>query len=109
GRTAAAHFPLVRTLIVVVVNPAVKVGLNLIDRPIDLAPERHLVKLLQNRFMEPFTNAVSLWMVCLSFAVFDVVQGQVQLVIMALGLAAKLRPTISQDTQHTHALFSKER
>lgn len=41
------------------------------------APERDSVKLVQNRFVESFTDAVRLWVKRLGFGVLDVVEGQV--------------------------------
>ena len=63
-----------RALVVLVGDPVIQVGLQLFDAAIDLAPERDLVKLLQNRFVEALGDAVGLRVPDLGLRVLDVVQ-----------------------------------
>ena len=50
--------------------------------------------------MEAFADAVGLWSLHFGLGVIDVVQRQVQLVVMPLGLTAVFGATISQNAQH---------
>ncbi|TCS36782.1 hypothetical protein EDC30_1051, partial [Paucimonas lemoignei] len=60
-----------RALIVVVSQPFIQIDLQLFNRSVNLAPERNLVKLLQDRLVEALANAVGLRMVGLGFGVLD--------------------------------------
>ena len=72
---------------------------------IELAAERHLIKLLQDGFVETFADAVRLWMPRLGLGVLDVVQGQVELIVMGFRLAAILRTAVGQHADDTHVVF----
>src|SRR5574343_1592961 len=76
---------------------------------IELAAERHLIKLLQDGFVETFADAVRLRMSRLGLGVLDVVQGQIELVVMGFGLAAILGATVGQHADDPHAVLGKER
>jgi len=69
----------VRALAVVVRQPDIQIGLQFIQREVELAPERDLVELLQDRLVEALTDAIGLRMPDLCLGVLDVVQGQVEL------------------------------
>ena len=45
-RSAAAHFALMGSLSVVVIQPVVQIGLQVVERLVDFFPERDLVELL---------------------------------------------------------------
>lgn len=83
--------------------------LQFVEREVQLAAERDLVELLQNRLVEPLANAVGLRMACLGFGVLDVVECQVQLVIMRFRFAAVFGSPVGQHAQDAHAVFGKER
>ncbi len=55
--TPAAHLPLRRALVVIVVAPVIQIALQFFTRAIYFAPERDLVKLLPNNLTEAFTGA----------------------------------------------------
>ena len=75
-----------RALVVVVGDPIIQIGLQLFDAAIYLAPERDLVELLQNRFAEALADAVGLRMADLGLCVLNVVQCEIELIIMGVGL-----------------------
>ena len=70
---------------VVYANPRIKVGLALVDRAIDLFAERHPVELIQDGAVEALADTVCLRAFGLGAAVIDVLDGEVELVIVALG------------------------
>ena len=63
GCAPAAHLALMRALVVVIGQPFIEIGLHLVDGPVNLAPERDLVKLVENRLVEALADAVGLWMI----------------------------------------------
>lgn len=85
-----------RAFIIVVINPSVQIGLQLVGLAIDFLPGGHFVELFLDCPVEPLTDAIGLWAVGLSPRMIDVVDRQIQLVIMP---AAKLGATIGQNPQ----------
>ena len=85
-----------RTLDVVVSQPFIHIGLQLFNRAVNLAPERHLVKLLQNGFVKSLADSIGLRVMRLSLDVLNVIQGQVELVIVLLRPAAVFCAAIIQ-------------
>ncbi len=67
--TSAAQLPLMRVLVVIGVQPVVQITPHLFDRPINLTPERGLVRLLQNDFMEAFADAIGVQMVLIGASI----------------------------------------
>ncbi len=82
-------------VVVVVRQPVIQIGLELFERAVNLAPESNLVELLQDGLVEPFADAVGLRMIGFGLGVLDVIQGQVELIVVRLRLAAILRATVS--------------
>lgn len=80
-----------RAVVVVIRQPFIEIGLQLFNGAIYLAPERDLVKLLQNGLVEAFANAIGLRMAYLSLGMLDVVKRQVKLIVVCFGLAAVFR------------------
>jgi hypothetical protein len=69
----AAPFALMRSLSIVLDQPWVKIDLKFLYRLIDLLTQRHLIKLIQNRFMESLTDAIGLRRSDLGFSVLNIV------------------------------------
>ena len=67
-------------LLIVVDEPEVEIGLQLLDRQIDLLAERNSVELVQDSTMESLANAVGLRALGLGAAVIDVFDREVELV-----------------------------
>ena len=95
-------------LLVVFGDPSIKVGLQLVDRAVDLFTERHPVKLIQDGAMEALANSIGLRAFGFGSAVINVFDGEVELVFMALG-PAKLGAAIGQHTRQPDAVFIVER
>lgn len=85
------------SLLVVLLQPVVQVGLQLVQRPIDLLPERHPIKFVQHRLVEPFTDPIGLGMPRLGARVVDVLHGKVQFVLVALRRPTVLRAAVGED------------
>jgi hypothetical protein len=62
-RSPFTDFALVGAFIVVVIDPKVQIILQLINVLIDLLAERHLIEFLQNGFVEPLTDTVSILLI----------------------------------------------
>ena len=82
-------------VLVVFGDPSIKVGLQLVDRAVDLFAERHPVKLIQHGAMKALADAIGLRAFGLGAAVIDVLDGEIELVFVALS-AAKLGAAIGQ-------------
>ena len=85
------------TVVVVIGPPVVQIALQLFNRAVDLAPERDLIKLLQNGFMEAFADPISLRMSNLRLGVLNVIEGQVALLIVRFRPAAIFGTTVGQN------------
>ena len=84
-------------LLIVLYQPSIEIGLQLVDRAIDLLAERDAVELVKQRAMEAFTDAVGLRALCLRAAVIDIFDREIELVLVAfptteLGAAIGQRP-----------------
>src|SRR5436305_7326274 len=84
---------LMRPPIIVLDQPGIEIGLQLVDAAIDLLAERHPIELVQHGAMEALADSIRLRAFGLGAAVIDVFDGEVKLVFMALG-APKLRAAI---------------
>ena len=73
-----------RSPLVVVDEAGVEVALQLVDRLVDLLAEGDPVELVQDGAMEALANAISLRALGLGAAVVDVLNGEIELVFMAL-------------------------
>src|SRR5215831_8513646 len=86
---AEAPAALMRPLIIILDQPGIEIGLQLVDVAINLLAERDPIELVQHGAMETLTDSIRLRALGLGTAVIDVLDGEVELVFMALG-AAKL-------------------
>src|SRR4029077_13360559 len=75
---------LVRTPQIVFGDPGIEVGLQLVNRLVDLLAERHPIELVEHRAMEALADAIGLLALGFGAAVVDVLDGQVELVFVAL-------------------------
>src|SRR5215469_17602511 len=65
-------------------DPSIKVGLQLVDRAVDLFTERHSIEFIQDGAMEAFTNSIRLGALGLGTAVINVLDGEIELILVAL-------------------------
>ena len=84
---------------VIVVHPLIQILLQGFNRLIEFLAESDLVKLVENGFMEAFTNAVCLWTSRFGLRVIDVTHGQIKLIVVVLGFPTEFSATVCQDTQ----------
>ncbi len=84
------------SLIIIVSQPFIKIRLQCIESAIQLFPERHLIKFLQYRSVEPFADAVCLRRHGFGFRVVDIIYCQIKLVIMLLYFATVLCTPVGQ-------------
>src|SRR6185295_18722046 len=92
---AEAPAALMRSVIIVFDQPGIKIGLQLVDAVVDLFAERDPIELVQDGAMEALADAIGLRALGLGSAVIDVLDGEAELVFMALG-TAKLGAAIGQ-------------
>ena len=84
-----------RSPIIVVDEPTIEIGLQLVDCVIDLLAERDPIEFIQDSAMKALADAVGLRALGLGAAVIDVLDGKVELVFVALA-AAELGAAIGQ-------------
>lgn len=99
GSTPVTVFATVRAFCIVIGHPPVEVGLQFIERGIDRLAEGDVVKFFFEGSMEPFADAVGLRVVCPGFAVIDIFNRQVELILMVLERAIVFRASIGQNPQ----------
>src|SRR4029077_1442739 len=92
---AEAPSALMRPPLIIVDEPSIEVGLQLLNRPIDLLAEGDPVKLVQHSAMEALADAVGLRALGLGAAVIDVLDRQIELVFVTFP-AAELGAAIGQ-------------
>ena len=85
-----------RTLIVVFGEPDIKIFLQLRDRAVELLAECNAVELIEQRLVEALANAVRLRAPRLSARVIDVLDREVELIFVVLGLAAIFRAPVGK-------------
>jgi len=83
---------------VVMVHPLIQIRLQLLNGFIEVLSKCHLIKFLQNGLVEPFADAIGLWMFDLGFGVVNVVDGKEELVVMLVRSATELGSPIRHDT-----------
>ena len=72
---------------IVLDKPGIEIGLQLVDAAVDIFAERNPIELVQDSAMEALADAVGLRALGLGAAVIDVLDGEVELVFVALGAA----------------------
>jgi hypothetical protein len=72
---------------IVLGDPGIEVGLQLVDRPVDFFAERQPVELVEHGAMEALADAVGLRALGLGAGMIDVLDGEVELVFVALAAA----------------------
>src|SRR5205823_8653850 len=92
---AEAPAALMGSLLVVFDDPGIEVGLQLVDRAIDLLAERQPVELVEHGSMETLADAVGLRALCLGAAVIDVLDRQVELIFVAFAAAEFRAPPLA--------------
>ena len=105
---AEAPAALMRSPMIVLDQPGVEIGLQLLDRAIDLLAERYTVELVEHGAMEALADAVGLRALGLGAAVIDVLDRQVELVFVAL-VAAELGAAVGQHARQPDAVLVVER
>jgi len=90
---------------VVEVDPFIQISLQSLDGFVELFAECNLVKLLQDRFVEPLANTISLGRFHLGFGMVDIIDCQEELVVMLVDTAAIFRAAIGQNAQHRQVVF----
>ena len=78
-------------LLIVLSDPVIKIGLKLLDRPVDLAPERDAIILVERRLVETLDDAVGLRAFCFRPAVIYILDGEIEFVFMTFRIATIFR------------------
>ena len=87
-RFAKAPASLMWPLLIVLADPQIEIGLQLVDRTIHLFTERDTVELVEHRSVEAFADAVGLRALGLGARVIDVLNREIELVLVPFGIAA---------------------
>ena len=101
GRSSATHLSLMGALIVIKFDPLIKIVLQLVNGSEDFSAECDLIKLLQDRFVEALTDAICLRVPRFCSGVFDVVDGQEQLVVVLVSPSAIFGPSVGDKARRT--------
>ena len=95
-------------LLIVFFEPGIEIGLQLLQRSIDLLPKRDAIEFIQHGLVEPLTDSIRLRMTRLGPRMIDVLHGEIQFILMALRCPAVLRPPVGEHPiQREIVLFIK--
>ena len=75
-------------------EPLIEIGLQLCDGAIKLFPEGDAIELVQHGLVEPLHDPIGLRAFGFRARVIDVLDGEIELVVMVLGIAAIFGSTI---------------
>ena len=87
----------------------IEIGLQLGDAVVELLAEGNPVELVQHGLVEALANAIGLRALGLGAAVVDILDGQVELVLVPLRVAAVFAAAIGQHPAQRDAVFLVER
>ena len=73
-----------RPRLIVLGDPGIEIGVQLVDRAIDLLAERHPIELVENGAMKALADAVGLRAFGLDAGVIDVLDRQAELLFVAV-------------------------
>ena len=90
-------------------HPNIEIILQLVDGSIDLLAERHTVELIEHGSMEALADSVGLRALGLGPRMIDVLDGEIELVVVMLGVAAILGATIRQHPAQYNTVLFEER
>ncbi len=107
--SAFAVFALIGSSGVVSVKEMVQVCLNILKGRVDLFSEIHLIELIKQGLVEPFSASICLWMSGLGPAMFNIVKIEKQLIGMAFPDTAVLCPPVCNNPHQRHILRIEER
>jgi len=62
---------------IVLLQPIVKIALELFNTAIDMFSKSHLVELVEDGFMEPLNDSIGLWVTCFCTSVVNIVERQI--------------------------------
>lgn len=94
--------------IIVILDPFVKVLLQLFQIPVDLLPECHPVELVENCLVERLTDPIRLGTSCPGFGMFYLMILKKNLIGMFIRSSTELSSSISQDPQDVDSLIIEE-
>src|SRR5262245_41924015 len=94
--------------LIVLCNPGIKIGLQLGNGAVKLLAEGNAIKLVQQRLVETFANAVRLRPPCLRARVIDVLNSKIELVLVVVRLAAELSAAVGEHATDGNLVFVEE-
>src|SRR5690242_11144484 len=96
-------------LLIVLMDPQIEIGLQLVDRTIHLFAERDTVELVEHRFVEALADAVGLRALGLGPRVIEVLDRKVKLVFVSLRVATILAAAVGQYAQKLDVVLLEQR
>jgi hypothetical protein len=98
----------VRPAFVELSHPGVEIGLQIVDRRVDLFAEGDAIELVEHGFVETLDDAVGLRAPGLGSGVIDVLDGEIEFVFMPLGIAAIFCSAIGEHALQRDAVLLEE-
>ena len=95
-------------LLIVLADPQIEVGLQLVDRTIHLFAERDTLELVQHRSVKALADAVG-WALGFGARVIDVLDRKVKLVFVSLRAATILAAAVGQYAQKLDIVLLEQR
>src|ERR1700691_5355232 len=91
-----------RAFFVVAPDPIIEVALQLGDGAVNLLAKGDAIELIEHRLVEPLDDAIRLRDLGLGARMVDILERQVELIFVVLGVAAIFRAAISQHAAEPH-------
>jgi hypothetical protein len=107
-RFAKTPASLVRPAEIELIEPLIEIGLQLIDRAVELFSERNAVELVQHGFVKALDDAIGPRTSGFGAGVVDILDAEIELVFVPLGIAAIFGSAIGQHALQFHALLVEE-
>jgi len=108
-RFAKAPASLMWPLLIVLVDPQIEIGLQLVDRTIHFFAERDTIEFVEHGFVEALADAVGLRALGLGARVIDVLDRKVKLVFVSLRAATILAAAVGQYAQKLDIVLLEQR
>ena len=108
-RLSEAPFALMGPRLVELAHPEIEVGLQVVDRGVDLLAEGDAVELIEHGFVEALDDAVGLRALGLGPGVVDVLDRQIELVFVAVVGPAIFGPAVGEHALQGNVVLLVER
>jgi hypothetical protein len=96
-------------LLIVLSDPNIEIGLQLVDGTVHLFTKRDTAKFVEHGLLESLTDSIRLRALGLGTGVIDILDREVELIVMPLWVAAVFAAAVGQYAQQLNLMAIEER